>query len=54
MRGEALGLMKARCPSIRVYQDREARVGGLISRGRQNEIGGWGSVGREMRKRDKI
>jgi hypothetical protein len=32
MRGEALGLVKG--PSVRKCQDREARVGRLVSRGR--------------------
>ena len=36
MRGEAHGLVKAGCPSVEC-QDREARVGGLVSKGR----GGW-------------
>jgi hypothetical protein len=34
MRGEALGLVKALCPSVGECQDRETRVGGLVSRGR--------------------
>jgi hypothetical protein len=33
MRGEALGLVKAQCPSVGECQDREAGVGGLVSRG---------------------
>ena len=41
MRGEALGLVKAECPSVGEYQDREAGVGGLVSRGRENGIGGF-------------
>jgi hypothetical protein len=28
MRGEAHGLVKAQCPSVGEFQDREARVGG--------------------------
>jgi hypothetical protein len=39
MRGEALGLVKARCPSVGECQDREAGVGGLVSKGRGM---GWG------------
>jgi hypothetical protein len=33
MRGGALGLVKARCPSVRECQNREGGVGGLVSRG---------------------
>jgi hypothetical protein len=47
MRREALGLVKAQCPSAGKCQDREWKVGGLVSRGR-------GVFGREMRKGDKI
>jgi len=36
MRGEALGLVKALCPSIGEFQDRKAGVCRLMSRGR-----GW-------------
>jgi hypothetical protein len=36
MGGEALGPVKALCPSVGEWQDREARVGGLVIRGR-----GW-------------
>ena len=39
MRGEALGLVKARCPSVGEYQAREVGVGGLVSRGRGVEKG---------------
>ena len=39
--GEALGPVKARCPSVGECQDREAGVGGLVSRGRVNEIEGF-------------
>ena len=51
MRGESLGLVKARCPSVGECQDREAGVGGLVNRGRRNVIGvfGW-----ETRKGDNI
>ena len=38
MRGEALGLMKALCPSVGECQDREAEVGGLVSW--ELEVGG--------------
>jgi hypothetical protein len=41
MRGESLGLVKALCPSIGECQDREARVGELVSMGRGNGIGGF-------------
>jgi hypothetical protein len=37
VRGEALGPMKAQCPNSGECQDREAAVGGLVSRG-------WGGV----------
>ena len=40
MRGEALGPVKARCPSIEECQNREAGVGGLVSRGKRDGIGG--------------
>ena len=51
MRGQAFGLVKARCPSIVEYQDREAGVGGLVNRGREDAIGGFSEV---KRKGDKI
>jgi hypothetical protein len=51
MRGEALGLMKARCPSVGECQDREAGVGWLVNKGRGNRMGGFRG---EMRKGDKI
>ena len=51
MGGEALGPVKAQCPSVREYQDREAGVGGLVSRGKGDEIGGSRD---EMRKGDNI
>ena len=38
MRGEALGLGKAQCPSVGECQNRE--VGGLVSKGRVDGIGG--------------
>jgi hypothetical protein len=49
MRGEALGLVKG--PSVGECHDREAGVGGLVSRG--GEILG-GGYGQEMREGDKI
>jgi hypothetical protein len=39
MRGEALGLVKARFPSVGECQDRETGVGGLVSRVRRDGIG---------------
>jgi hypothetical protein len=39
MRGEALGSVKALCPSVGECQDREAGLGGLVSRGSE-----WVSV----------
>jgi hypothetical protein len=39
MRVEALGLVKAQCPSVEQCQDREARVGELVTRGRVYRIG---------------
>ena len=44
MRGEALGPMKAQCPSVGECQGQEAGVGGLVRGGR---------VQREMRKKKK-
>ena len=35
--GEALGPDKARCPSIVECQEREAEVGGLVSRGKRDK-----------------
>jgi hypothetical protein len=40
MRGEALGLVKAPCPSVGECQDKEAGITGLVSRGRRNGIRG--------------
>jgi hypothetical protein len=51
IRGEAPGLVKAQCPRIGEYQDREEGVGGLLSRGR---VDGVGVFRWEMRKGDKI
>jgi hypothetical protein len=39
VRGEALGPVKARYPSVRECQDREAEVGGLVSKWRGDGIG---------------
>ena len=49
MRGEALGSVKAPCPSVGECQDREAGVGGLVSRGKGDGIGDFqrGNQGRE-------
>jgi hypothetical protein len=41
VREEALGLVKARCPSVGECQDRKAGVDGLVSRGKREEIGGF-------------
>jgi hypothetical protein len=41
MRGEALGLVKVRCPSIGGCQDREAGVGGLVGGGVCDGIRGF-------------
>ena len=53
MRGEALGLVIALCPSVGECQDREAGVGVLLSRsrGRGYVIGEFQG---EIRKEDKI
>ena len=40
MGGEALGPVKAQCPNVGECQDQEAGVGGLVSRGRGDRIGG--------------
>ena len=40
MGGKAVGPEKARCPSVGECQDREAGVGGLVSRERGDGIGG--------------
>jgi hypothetical protein len=52
MKGEALGLVKAQCHSVGECQDRQAGVGGLVSKERGNGMGG-GVVG-EMMKGDSI
>ena len=41
MQGETLGPEKARCPSVGECQDREAGVGGLVSRRKEDGIGGF-------------
>jgi hypothetical protein len=41
MGGENLGLVKGQCPSIGECQDREAGVVGLLSRKKEDEIGGF-------------
>ena len=40
MSGEALGIVKARCPSVGECQDREVGVGRSVSKGRKDGIGG--------------
>jgi hypothetical protein len=39
VRGEAFGLVKALCSRVGEYQDREAGVGKLVSRGREDRMG---------------
>jgi hypothetical protein len=39
MGGEALGPVKVLCPSIGECQGQEVGVGGLVSRGRREDIG---------------
>jgi hypothetical protein len=51
MRGDALGFVKARCPSVGECQGREVEVGGLVRRGRRDGIG---VLEGETRKRDNI
>jgi hypothetical protein len=48
---EALSPMRAQCPSVGEYQDQEAEMGGLVSRGRGKE---WGVFRGEIRKGDNI
>ena len=48
MGGEALGLVKALCPSVGEYQGQEAGVGGLGSR-----VGDGGYRGLSVRKLGK-
>jgi hypothetical protein len=47
MGGEALGSVKVLCPSIEECQGQEVEVGGLVSRGRVEGIGGLGSGNQE-------
>ena len=42
MGGEAIGPVKVLCPTVGECQDREAGVGGLVSRGRWIGDGIWG------------
>jgi hypothetical protein len=51
MRGEEVGLLKALCSSIWECQNREAGVGGLVSKGRWVRMGAFGV---EMKKGDNI
>jgi hypothetical protein len=44
MGGETLGHLKAQCPNVGKCQDREARVGGVVSRGMGEGIGFFFSV----------
>ena len=41
MGGEALGPVKALCSSVGECQGQEAGVGGLVSRGKRERIGGF-------------
>jgi hypothetical protein len=41
MEGEALGPVKALCPSVREYQGQEVGVGGMVSRGGGGEDRGF-------------
>lgn len=41
MGGEALGPVKAQCPSVGECQNRELGVGRLVSRGREDVIRGF-------------
>jgi hypothetical protein len=45
--GETLYPLKAQCPSVGEYQDRETSKGGLVSRRRWDEIGGSQSGNQE-------
>ena len=44
---EALGFLRAQCPSVGECQYREAGVGGLVNRGRRNEIEVFGEQTRK-------
>ena len=48
MKGEALGFVKAQCPSVQEFQAREEGVGRLVIRERGDEIGG--RIGGKTRK----
>ena len=41
MRREALGTVKAHCPSVGECQDRDAWLGGLVSKCREDGIGAF-------------
>jgi hypothetical protein len=41
MKGEALGLVKARCPSVEEFQEQEVGMGGLVSKVEWGEGGVW-------------
>jgi hypothetical protein len=41
MREEALGPVKVLCPSVGECQGQEVRVGGLVSRGKEEGIGSF-------------
>ena len=51
MGGETLGPVKARCPGVGECQGQDAGVGGLVSRGMGEGIGGFGG---ETRKGNNI
>jgi hypothetical protein len=51
--GEALGPVKALCPSVGECQGQEAGVDGLVSRGRRESMG-EAVFGGETRKEDNI
>jgi hypothetical protein len=46
MGGEALGPVKAQCPTIGEGQNREAGVSGLVSRVKRGGLGGGGLEGK--------
>jgi hypothetical protein len=50
--GEALGPVKALCPTVEKCQYQEAGVGGLVSKGSEKGIGGF--LGGETRKGNNI
>jgi hypothetical protein len=49
MGGEALGPLKALCPSVGECQGQEVGEGGLVSRGRRERIGGFQRGKQEIR-----